>query len=1240
MTPRLPKRTQHRPHFSAFRSARMSPELFLLVVVTVLSLFGGTAGETIYIYQQTAITGLAYNAQLASVPAYVQATADITAASGVLDTSNLLGPEAVNTAFSTFGIDATMAYSHGVLSYADSTEIETIVDNLIDKDVRVIAIAGQASDIVKIFCAAYTKGHYGDHILWITSSWDTKALLSQWTYSTDTTCTQEQIVKVLTNAVAYEGPFVYRRTDSSTTTVSGRTPSELYTLFRTACITYVLAPAFGNDVATATAYFETLDQEEFWFQTACWYDSLWVAAKAINAYITGSGTNTMAGDGYAVTDLATSDATKQAMIYNGIFQQVLATNFKGLTGDIIFNSDGQRVGNSRLQYDRTALGVMVDKGEIDQTTGTVSVHTALSWSKYDTIPDKLSQCPAGTGADSSGGCIKCAAATYNGEAGGTCTDCPAGTISTSTGSTGCTTCGTGYYSPNPGSTTCRACPVGTHRNSSSTDASSCGRCWVSHYLGGIGWVESPRQTSSEEATKDGREKCRLRDECYECPKGLKCDGGDGAPSVDSGYWSSASSNAAVFEEPEEILTCYADSAACVGGVVVRETKVEEAARRRLTDELQTLDPNCNTGRFGRMCQFCPTGWYRTTGSCAKCLEGFAYPVLILIVAIVAIGVAAYYSLSGSTETSAVSRQITLTFSSLLTFLQQLAVLSRFNINSPSMISGVLQVFSILTVSLQILNRECFAPGADGINSYAMMLCLPVLPPLVMFSIYGVSIALSRVTKGRLPPWKFNDVVNVSGFMFVVLYVAICALSLAPFRCINHPKGPSTLEQYPMVDCGSAEHTNMIILGAFAICAYVGGFLGFVFWVCYNTPRWIVDHPGIVIRYKFLLGAFDSRHRFWILVNLIRNLSITLVPIVEPNDGRVQVLVATIVFQLFLLLQVVYWPWRDDLVNWMQVSAGLVILFILTGLMAWTEESDTATLTFLVLGIVMTAGHVGLSVAAVVLGLERCRRAARKREKNKMVAMRNRLARTILQMAAQTRDKAEGGEEIDRGDQLGFDNWLLVLLSLPESELKALQESLRTFEKKFLSEPKPLDANTRRNVARFFGMVSEVVSKRMMASRRTLLGVSSVIRPESPKGGKKKGTTDFPFDAPQLQRLDSPGANLNQLETGSLEAERQAEIAFEAEGAEEMNMSEHGDIPDEHENENVGGRQRRSGLQTGPISEDGVGQAEGHENVEADGESLQDGVFSEVMGEEIDFDDDDIAEDGGEIGGLGIGEMRT
>ena len=91
----------------------------------------------------------------------------------------------------------------------------------------------------------------------------------------------------------------------------------------------------------------------------------------------------------------------------------------------------------------------------------------------DSVTGKATSCKPGYGL-SNGTCTKCSAGYYS--AGGTasCTKCPAGSYSSTTGSTSCTKCSAGYYSSSAGSTSCTKCPQDTY--SANAGATSCTAC--------------------------------------------------------------------------------------------------------------------------------------------------------------------------------------------------------------------------------------------------------------------------------------------------------------------------------------------------------------------------------------------------------------------------------------------------------------------------------------------------------------------------------------------------------------------------------------------------------------------------------------------------------------------------------------------------------------------------------------------------------------------------------------------
>eukprot|EP00741_Cyanophora_paradoxa_P013325 tig00020684_g12868.t1 len=141
--------------------------------------------------------------------------------------------------------------------------------------------------------------------------------------------------------------------------------------------------------------------------------------------------------------------------------------------------------------------------------------TAGTYSTTDAGKYRCLSCPAGSfSLDGAAACTKCPAGSFsNASASGACDACPAGTFSVE-GSSGCTPCGPGRFSAGSAGQ-CDACPRGSFTNSST--ASSCDLCPVGTYTLAAGSTNASACVACPAGTYGASEGLGT---CTPCPVGF------------------------------------------------------------------------------------------------------------------------------------------------------------------------------------------------------------------------------------------------------------------------------------------------------------------------------------------------------------------------------------------------------------------------------------------------------------------------------------------------------------------------------------------------------------------------------------------------------------------------------------------------------------------------------------------------------------------------------------------------
>ena len=118
--------------------------------------------------------------------------------------------------------------------------------------------------------------------------------------------------------------------------------------------------------------------------------------------------------------------------------------------------------------------------------------------------------------------------------------------------------------------------------------------------------------------------------------------------------------------------------------------------------------------------------------------------------------------------------------------------------------------------------------------------------------------------------------NAVGRVFDVAFISVCASTLLPFQCIEHPAGPRTTQKYREVLCWkTVEHQSMmgasVAILLMLLFPYLSACTGSTIWY----PRSVLlGHMDMLHRYRFLFLRFKSDKYSAGLLSLFRSVSIS------------------------------------------------------------------------------------------------------------------------------------------------------------------------------------------------------------------------------------------------------------------------------------------------------------------------------------------------------------------------------
>ena len=146
---------------------------------------------------------------------------------------------------------------------------------------------------------------------------------------------------------------------------------------------------------------------------------------------------------------------------------------------------------------------------------------------------------------------------------------------------------------------------------------------------------------------------------------------------------------------------------------------------------------------------------------------------------------------------------------LLVTVQMLSVMRRFDINWREPFASVLVYLEFLSFDLEMLSVSC----VTTMSPVAIFGVRSLVIPVMMFAILVVHLCFLLCTRSKT--FQGNNLWRTMGTTFLVFFIILFSMLLAPFQCYGHPNGTSTLKRYATVYCdGEGQHLEMFIIGGF------------------------------------------------------------------------------------------------------------------------------------------------------------------------------------------------------------------------------------------------------------------------------------------------------------------------------------------------------------------------------------------------------------------------------------------
>jgi len=565
--------------------------------------------------------------------------------------------------------------------------------------------------------------------------------------------------------------------------------------------------------------------------------------------------------------------------------------------------------------------------------------------------------------------------------------CGVGTFQAESGKTTCVPCPRGTASNKEGRDRCDLCPVGQY-----TDEVKQTQCKMCVSASGPAFVTAAPGTASVEecvcpanTMKDNRDPDVAKHYCVDCPLGLDCpigstytnfgigcpegtqkvgtaseEGGDPLKASDLGFKEAVEGRCfqvskgfymTEFSLPFKTKSCHSlgvnafstngYQTPCMGGGNVG-------------------DLSCRFGHTGMNCGECLDNWYRNPDNiCEECTTGVdVIPLLLVFIAFFGTVLGSYFFVNGKT-TAKMSGHVVVAagFGSFITTTQSIAAMSQLNLAWPDVLSGIWSTLKVFSFDLAIFKAGCVL-GSNPVTDYTIKICGVYFTGLLLYS-------MSVVSRTIFPKesWKYmrpEAVFNTWGTVYQALFVTIVLVVMSPFRCYEHPDGTSSMSGAPSIICTEGDHTYMQVVAIIALCTQSLPFIAMYAYMVTVIPKRSLSDPRYAIKWKFIVYRFHAGAWYYGLAFLIRNFLVALSTTLDASQPFTQALFLGVVLLFFLLMQVLVWPWKSQLLNIIDMLQTSLVLLMILSAMALVDNTDTdgpgvvcATCWFLCVGLIAT-----------------------------------------------------------------------------------------------------------------------------------------------------------------------------------------------------------------------------------------------------------------------------------------------
>ena len=444
-------------------------------------------------------------------------------------------------------------------------------------------------------------------------------------------------------------------------------------------------------------------------------------------------------------------------------------------------------------------------------------------------------------------------------------------------------------------------------------------------------------------------------ECKPCPRGAVCPG-RAILHAEEGWWRPHNLSEALYACPKP--------AACLGGA-------------------DAGNAACEAGYVGPVCGLCDAHFHKWGASCRRCSRLATYVLPPLIILSLGLTVTVFLNAAWDPNQS----ESVVRMNMLIAYMQVLGRLNYFSVRWPARLSEVLGWFDFVNVAAKISAPRCIEE-TDFYATYAMTMAVPILITASYAGLYVAKAVLCRVR--CLGPREVAVAMDASKvycfrsvvWLYTLVYLGVASLALQLFGTQIIEGKHYLVSDYSIVVKEEGEgvtptHQAMVAIGCVFGVLYPIGIPLLLYRVLWHSHR-RGGGGNVHDAVAFLVSGYREACYYWEVLEMVRTLAISIIPILFPRNVILQNTVAQTIVFWATVMNGWYRPYRTRVNNLLAALCHLSLwaLFALGGLLEGNlgrgAEDAIAALAIgqvaAVVALLVLANVLALSFTAKVAGL--------------------------------------------------------------------------------------------------------------------------------------------------------------------------------------------------------------------------------------------------------------------------------